>query len=131
MSYEEAREQARFLSDKMAYELNLNDQQYNDAYEINLDYLMSLNTADDIAGPYLDWRAADLRAILYDWQWSLFIGADYFLRPVLWRAGAWFYPIFTFTIVADTDTHTSTITASMPIVVPTGMEDCVEVIEVP
>ena len=94
MSYEMAREEALYLTDKMAYELNLNDQQYNDAYEINLDYLMSLNTADDIAGRYLDWRAADLRAILYDWQWSLFIGADYFLRPVLWRAGAWFYPIY-------------------------------------
>lgn len=36
MSYEEARDRARFLTDKMAYELNLNDQQYNDAYEINL-----------------------------------------------------------------------------------------------
>ena len=94
MSYEMAREEALYLTDKMAYELNLNDQQYNDAYEINLDYLMSLNTADDIAGQYLDWRAADLRAILYDWQWSLFIGADYFLRPVLWRANAWFFPIY-------------------------------------
>ena len=27
MSYEEARDRARFLTDKMAYELNLNDQQ--------------------------------------------------------------------------------------------------------
>ena len=35
MSYEEARDRARFLTDKMAYELNLNDQQYNDAYEIS------------------------------------------------------------------------------------------------
>ncbi len=94
MSYELAREEALYLTDKMAYELNLNDQQYNDAYEINLDYLMSLETADDIAGQYLDWRAADLRAILYDWQWSLFIGADYFLRPALWRAGSWFFPIY-------------------------------------
>ena len=45
MSYEEARDRARFLTDKMAYELNLNDQQYNDAYEINLDYLMNIRTA--------------------------------------------------------------------------------------
>ena len=47
MSYEEARDRARFLTDKMAYELNLNDQQYNDAYEINLDYLMNIRTASD------------------------------------------------------------------------------------
>ena len=39
--------------------------------------------------------------------------------------------MFTFTIVADTDTPTSTTTDSMPIVVPAGMEACVEVIEVP
>ena len=33
MSYEQARQEALYLTDKMAYELNLNDQQYNDAYE--------------------------------------------------------------------------------------------------
>ena len=38
MSYEDARREALYLTDKMAYELNLNEQQYNDAYEINLDY---------------------------------------------------------------------------------------------
>ena len=39
MSYEQARREALFLTDKMAYELNLNDSQYDAAYEINLDYL--------------------------------------------------------------------------------------------
>ena len=48
MSYERAREEALYLTDKMAYELNLNDQQYNDAYEINLDYLMSLADERDL-----------------------------------------------------------------------------------
>ena len=38
MSYEQARNQALFLTDKMAYELNLTDAQYEAAYEINLDY---------------------------------------------------------------------------------------------
>ena len=32
MSYEQAREQALFLTDKMAYELNLTDDQYEAAY---------------------------------------------------------------------------------------------------
>ena len=50
MSYEEAREQALFLTDKMAYELNLNDEQYEYCYEINLDYLMGVQTADDVYG---------------------------------------------------------------------------------
>ena len=37
MSYEQARQQALFLTDKMAYELNLTDDPYEAAYEINLD----------------------------------------------------------------------------------------------
>ena len=36
MSYEQARQQALFLTDKMAYELNLTDDQYEAAYEVNL-----------------------------------------------------------------------------------------------
>ena len=40
MSYEQARNEALFLTDKMAYELNLTDEQYEAAYEINLDYPM-------------------------------------------------------------------------------------------
>lgn len=67
MSYEEARDRARFLTDKMAYELNLNDQQYNDAYEINLDYLMSIRTKNDNSSVYLKYRNDDLRLILHDW----------------------------------------------------------------
>ena len=95
MSYERAREEARFLTDKMAYELNLNDQQYNDCYEINLDYLLSLSSESDIIyGNYLAYRNADLRHILFDWQWSIFAAADYFLNPVTWLRGAWYFPIY-------------------------------------
>ena len=95
MSYEEARDRARFLTDKMAYALNLNDQQYNDAYEINLDYLMNIRTASDASGVYLEYRNADLRCILYDWQYALFQAATYFFRPILWRATGWFLPVYT------------------------------------
>lgn len=95
MSYERAREEAIYLTDKMAYELNLNDQQYEYAYEINLDYLMGLRTADDIYGSRYVYRNADLRAILHDWQWTLFTAADYFFRPVYWRHGGWYFPIYT------------------------------------
>ncbi len=37
MSYEQARQQALFLTDKMAYELNLTEEQYEAAYEVNLE----------------------------------------------------------------------------------------------
>jgi len=43
MSYNAAKNEALFLSDKMAYELDLTAAQYEAVYEINLDYLMSLN----------------------------------------------------------------------------------------
>ena len=95
MSYERAREEARFLTDKMAYELNLDDQQYNDCYEINLDYFLNLTTEEDIVyGNYLAYRNADLRHILFDWQWNIFAAADYFLNPVSWLRGAWHFPIY-------------------------------------
>ncbi len=94
MRYDEAREQARFLTDKMAYELNLNDQQYNDCYEINLDYLLGVETADDIYGAHLSYRNADLRHILYDWQYTIFCAADYFFRPLAWLHNRWFFPVY-------------------------------------
>ena len=36
----------------MAYELNLTDDQYEAAYEVNLDYLMGVDTYDDLYGIY-------------------------------------------------------------------------------
>lgn len=94
MDYETAREQAYYLTDKMAYELNLNDRQYNDAYEINLDYLLSLDKASDLGGAYLAYRNDDLRHILYDWQWRVFATVDYLFRPVGWLYGRWYYPVY-------------------------------------
>ena len=95
MSYERAREEALYLTDKMAYELNLNDQQYDDAYEINLDYFMSMNSKADLYGRYLDYRLTDLRCILHDWQYTLLMATNYFVRPLIWRGGGWFFPIYT------------------------------------
>ena len=39
MSNSRVRKETRFLTDKMAYELNLNTEQYNDVYEINYDFI--------------------------------------------------------------------------------------------
>ena len=64
MSYEQARQQALFLTDKMAYELNLTEEQYEAAYEVNLDYLMGVNTQADLYGPYWERRNRDLSYIL-------------------------------------------------------------------
>ena len=39
MSNSRVRKETRFLTDKMAYELNLSQAQYNDVYEINFDFI--------------------------------------------------------------------------------------------
>lgn len=94
MSYEQARDQALFLTDKMAYELNLTEDQYEAAYEINLDYLMSINDYDDLYGSYWNYRNTDLSYILYDWQYQLYCDASYFYRPLYWNDGYWHFGIY-------------------------------------
>ena len=94
MSYEQARQQALFLTDKMAYELNLTDDQYEAAYEVNLDYLMGVNTVDDLYGSYWRQRNLDLSYILLDWQYRSFLNASYFYRPLYWDAGYWHFGIY-------------------------------------
>lgn len=94
MSYEQARQQALFLTDKMAYELNLTDAQYEAAYEINLDYLMSVNTVDDLYGSYWRYRNLDLSYILLDWQYRAFCDAAYFYRPLYFSGGYWRFGIY-------------------------------------
>jgi len=94
MSYEQARNEALFLTDKMAYELNLTDEQYEAAYEINLDYLMGVSGRDDVFGTYWERRNLDLSYILFDWQWNAYIAASYFYRPLYWEAGYWHFGIY-------------------------------------
>lgn len=94
MSYEQARQQALFLTDKMAYELNLTDDQYEAAYEVNLDYLMGINTYDDLYGVYWHQRNLDLSYILLDWQYRAFCDATYFYRPLYWDGGFWHFGIY-------------------------------------
>ena len=94
MSYEQARDRALFLTDKMAYELNLNDEQYEAAYEVNLDYLMSISTYDDLYGTYWTRRNMDLSYILFDWQYNAFCSAAYFYSPLVWTDGVWRFSIY-------------------------------------
>lgn len=94
MTYEQARNEALFLTDKMAYELNLTDEQYEAAYEINLDYLMGVTGRSDVFGTYWERRNADLGYILLDWQWNAYIAASYFYRPLFWEGGYWHFGIY-------------------------------------
>lgn len=94
MSYRQAREQALFLTDKMAYELNLTDAQYEAAYEINLDYLMSIDSYHNLYGIYWRQRNIDLSYILLDWQYRMYMDAAYFYRPLYWDNNYWHFRIY-------------------------------------
>lgn len=100
----EIRENARFLSDRMAYELHLTPEQYEDCYEINYDFIASINPimdgvvyghqyAIDNYYEYLDYRNDDLRYILNEMQYRTFMGLDYFFRPIYTVAGSWLFRI--------------------------------------
>ena len=80
MSYTAAKNEALFLSDKMAYELNLTDAQYDAVYEINLDYLMSVNGHNDAYGTWWNRRNTDLKYVLTAWQYEKFMDMSYFYR---------------------------------------------------
>ena len=93
ISYNEARDRAWFLTDKMAYELNLTPDQYDRVYQVNLDYFMSIAYEADCYGVYWNYRDTDLRYILWDGQYRLYVTLDYFYRPIRWIRAAWHYPI--------------------------------------
>lgn len=95
MGYEQARREALFLTDKMAYELNLTDAQYDAAYEINLDYLLGVTDRSNVFGIYWERRNLDFSYILLDWQYTAFCAARYFYRPLYWDAGHWHFGIYT------------------------------------
>ena len=76
MSNSRVRKETRFLTDKMAYELNLNTAQYNDVYEINYDFISGVRyLMDDVLRgeewalnryyDYLDVRNDDLRWLVF------------------------------------------------------------------
>jgi len=94
MSYKEAKYEALFLSDKMAYELNLSSAQYDDVYEINLDYLMSVNGYNDAYGKWWNRRNNDLKYVLSAYQYEKYMKLNYFYRPLSWEKGAWSFNVY-------------------------------------
>ena len=87
MGYAGARSGALFLTDKMAYELGLNEAQYDAVYEINFDYLVALGSRGDVAGSALSRRNRDLGYVLTAAQYSRLRSLDYFYAPARWSGG--------------------------------------------
>ena len=94
MSYKQARDQAFFLTDKMAYELALSDDQYNAVFEINMDYIMCLDVYDDIFGTFWERRNNELRFVLSPAQYQYYMQLEYFYRPVSWENRKFVFSIY-------------------------------------
>lgn len=94
MSFSAARSEALFLSDKMAYELNLTNAQYNDVYEINLDYMLSVNNRNDVYGTSWSRRNTDLKYVLTVYQYNKYVSKSYFYRPMSWNNGNWNFNVY-------------------------------------
>lgn len=102
-----ARRDARFLTDRMAYEMDLTESQYNDIYEVNYDFIYR---ASDILSyvargegwainqyyDLLNVRNDDLRWILSDYQYNSFMGIDYFFRPIYTAGRNWAFRIYSY-----------------------------------
>ena len=94
LSYETARSEALFLSDKMAYELNLSPSQYEAIYEINLDYFMCVGSAIDLYSDLWKQRNFEIQRVLTPYQYEEFLRIKYFYRPLGWRDGRWEFRIY-------------------------------------
>lgn len=94
LPYSTARREALFITDKMAYELNLSYEQYNDVYQINLDYFLSINKASDCTGIYWKYRNIDLSCVLNDYQYTVYKTTSYFLTPLKWVHSAWHHFVY-------------------------------------
>ena len=105
MSISKMRENARFLTDRMAYELRLSQMQYDDVYEVNYDFINGVRyIMDDVVRgygyavdryyDYLDYRNEDLRWILSASQYRQFLSVEYFYRPIYTTHNNWLFRIY-------------------------------------
>ena len=84
---------ARFLTDRMAYELRLTNRQYDDVFEINYDFFYNVEPyvrrmsygdpyAVDAYYRYLDERNDDLRWVLSRRKYMRFMSMEHFYLPI-------------------------------------------------
>lgn len=106
MSRNKVRNHARYLTDRMAYELDFTPMQYDDCYEINYDFIYRVSyLMDDVVRGYydaiddyyryLDYRNDDLRYIMTSSQYIRFLSRDYFYRPIYTTSRGWDFRIYT------------------------------------
>lgn len=106
MSYYAMRDNARFLTDRMAYTLGITSALIiDDLYRINYDYICGVNDyLDDVARGY---RYNDYMAVMYERDralqvllganiWARLITYDYFHRPIIFANRGWRFGIYAY-----------------------------------
>ena len=75
MSISKMRQNTRFLTDRMAYELKLTPRQYNDVYEVNYDFINNVRyLMDDVVRGYdMRWNVT-----MIFWMCVMMIFVGYF-----------------------------------------------------
>lgn len=96
MTFNEAREHALFLTDKMAYELGLSSAQLNNVYEINLDFVIGVAIQGERPSICQSRRDADMRFVLSDYQYHLYKKTKYFYRPMSNSRNVWSFTIYNY-----------------------------------
>ena len=86
MPYTDARNKAMFLTDKMAYELNLTESQQEAVYEINLDYMLNIDEEADMFGYNWEIRNRDMAQVLSGSQNSQYLASEWFFHPFTMNA---------------------------------------------
>ncbi len=104
MSVTAVRNNARFLTDRMAYTLGIRDPfLIDEIYRINYDYIWGVNSyLDDVAMGYYyddymavcDARDVALRTLLGNVVWNRVIGYSYFYRPIVFANRCWHFSVY-------------------------------------
>lgn len=99
------KDEARFLTDKMSYELSLNSSQYIDVYEINYDFIYSYQSllsgmnsgssrAITLYEDLLAQRNNNLMFVLTSSQWNRYTGIGYFYTPLYRNSSRWSLSVY-------------------------------------
>lgn len=95
MSVEQSRNEAWFLTDKMAHELRLSNYQWDDVYEVNYDYFRALGHVTANYSSNIRMREQKLMYILTVAQWNEYCRLSYFTTPCVAVNGNWSFTIYT------------------------------------
>ena len=95
MTVQQSRDEAWFLTDKMAHELRLTNYQWDDVYEVNYDFFRALGHVTINYSNAERVREQKLMYILTVAQWNEYRRLHYFTAPVTVVNGNWSFSIYT------------------------------------